>query len=258
MPTYDSLFSDFDSELMRAIRSEAYGEDIAQYSWVTAAEVDSAIARLGLMPGAKLLDVGCGPGGPLAYVIERTGCTGVGIDSSAEAVEAASRRVPASASILRHDANLPLPFADGQFDAVMSIDAVLHIRDRPSLFRDVARVLGSGRRFWFTDAAVLSGSISNQEIAARAPLGLTHFVPAGYNEAQLRAAGFAIVEMDDRTDNVIANAEGRIAARLSHRVQVEAVEGAEVFDSQQRYLETVVALARRGTLRRMSYTAAVT
>ena len=107
MPTYDSLYSDFDSQLMRAIRSEAYGKDIAQYSWVTAPEVDAAAAALGLVPGARLFDIGCGPGGPLAYLIERTGCTGVGIDSSGEAVEAARRRVPASATISRHRCQPP-------------------------------------------------------------------------------------------------------------------------------------------------------
>ncbi len=255
MPTYDGLYADFDSDLMRSIRGEAYGRDIGQYSWVTAEEMESAIATLALGSESRVLDIGCGPGGPLAFVVERTGCSGVGLDSSAEAVEVASGRVPPGVSILRHDANRRLPFADSQFNAVMSIDAVLHLRDRAALFAEVKRVLVRGGRFWFTDAAVLAGPTSNEEIAARAPLGLTHFVPAAYNDAQLRAAGFADVETEDRTDSVVRNASGRIAARLGHRAEVAAVEGAAEFESQQRYLEVVVALAKRGALSRISYTA---
>jgi SAM-dependent methyltransferase len=237
------------------MRGEAYGRDVGQHSWVTAEEMESAIAALSLGRDSTVLDIGCGPGGPLTFVVERTGCGGVGLDSSAEAVEAAKRRVPPGVSILRHDANRPLPFEAAQFDAVMSIDAVLHLRDRAALFGEVKRVLVQGGRFWFTDAAVLAGPVSNEEIAARAPLGLTHFVPAGYSEAQLRAVGFVDIETVDRTDGVVRNASGRIAARLRHRADVEAVEGSVEFDSQQRYLEAVVLLAKRRALARMLYIA---
>jgi len=257
MPTYDRLYSDFDSDLMREIRGEAYGRDIGQHSWVSAEELELSMRRLELRRDSLLLDIGCGPGGPLAFVAEQIGCKGVGLDSSAEAVEAAGRRVPAGVSILLHDANQRLPFGDHHFDAVMSIDAVLHVRDRTALFREVARVLAPSGRFWFTDAAVLSGPVSNQEIATRAPLGLTHFVPAGYNEAQLRLAGFANVEVEDRTGSVVGNASGRLAARMRHRSELEAVEGEHEFESQNRYLEMVVALANRGALERFSYLAAL-
>lgn len=255
MPTYDRLYADFDSDLMRGVRGEAYGRDIGQNSWATAEEVESAIEWLALAAGSRLLDIGCGPGGPLAFIAGRTGCSGVGIDSSSEAVESATRRAPAKVSILQHDANEPLPFGDGQFDAVMSIDSVLHMRDREALFREASRVLVAGGRFWFTDAAVISGQISNAEIAVRAPFGLTNFVPAGFNEARLAAAGFAGIAAVDRSANVVSNASGRIAARLTHRKELEAIEGVEEFQRQQEYLEIVVALARRRALSRVSYTA---
>ena len=258
MPTYEGLYADFDSELMRDIRGEAYGKDIGQYSWVTAEEMDSALARLDLTSRSRLLDIGCGPGGPLAFAVERTGASAVGLDFSAEAVEAARRRVPDTVSIQRHDANLQLPFNAGAFDAVMSIDAVLHIRNRSELFREVARVLVPGGRFWFTDAAVVAGPLSNAEVAARAPLGFTLFVPSGYNETELRAAGFAQVQVEDRTENVVGNASGRIAARLRHRAELTAIEGDEEFESQQRYLGAVIDLARRRVLRRLSYMAVIT
>jgi len=59
----------------------------------------------------------------------------------------------------------------------------------------------------------------------------------------------------DCTENVVGNASGRRAARLRHRAELVAVEGDTEFESQQRYLEAVVALAERGALVRMSYVA---
>ncbi|MBI1796355.1 MAG: hypothetical protein HYR74_04820 [Candidatus Eisenbacteria bacterium] len=45
---YDSFYKEFDSTLTRRLRAEAYGEDIGQHSWVSAAELRDDIARLRL------------------------------------------------------------------------------------------------------------------------------------------------------------------------------------------------------------------
>ena len=61
------------------------------------ARIDEAIDRLGLGPGDRVLDVGCGPGELLVRIAERTGAGGLGIDSSAIAIEEARRRAAARA-----------------------------------------------------------------------------------------------------------------------------------------------------------------
>jgi len=71
--TYDSVYDEFDSPVMRRVRSEAYGEDIGQHSWVTARDLRGDIDRLKLAPTDHLLDVGCGPCGPLTYVLSAVG-----------------------------------------------------------------------------------------------------------------------------------------------------------------------------------------
>ena len=54
--------------MMRQIRREAYGEDIGQHSRVGSEELRGDMHRLGLAPSSRLVDLGCGPCGPLTFV----------------------------------------------------------------------------------------------------------------------------------------------------------------------------------------------
>ena len=155
---YDALYRDFDSPVMRQFRQDAYGEDIGQHSWVGADEVRADIDRLSLSRTTRLLDLGCGPCGPLTFVLASVGCRGWGVDVTPEALgagraRAASLGVEALLSTCEADMNEPLAFEADDFDAAMSIDVVLHLRDRLHLFREVARMVRPGGRFLFTDAA---------------------------------------------------------------------------------------------------------
>jgi SAM-dependent methyltransferase len=153
------------------------------------------------------------------------------------------------------DLNALMPFDSGCFDAVISIDAVVHLRDRAQLFREVARILVPGGRFLFTDAGVITGSISDDEIRGRSFHGRTQFVPLGYNERMLELAGFRLVMCIDRTASLLKSSTGRLNARLNHRADVERLEGSAYFAGQQHYLETVVGLSQRGAMSRMMYLA---
>jgi SAM-dependent methyltransferase len=257
---YESFYSRFDSPLMQQIRREAYGEDIGQHSWVGADEVRADIHRLRLSPSSRLVDLGCGPCGPLTFILATVGCRGVGVELSQSALRAgraraASLGVDALLSVQEADLNEPLPFETGSFDAAMALDVVLHVRDRSKFFREVARVLRPGGRFLFTDAAVVSGSISNEEVRKRSVHGYTQFVAAGWNETLLESAAFRLVETENLSTSTLENAVGRLAAMRSHRTELEGVSGATDFDSQAEYLETVVELTSRGALSRVMYLA---
>ena len=79
---YESSYREFDSPLMRQIRREAYGEDIGQHSWVDAGAMRADIERLALTPASRLVDLGCGPCGPLTFVLASVGCPGTGVELS--------------------------------------------------------------------------------------------------------------------------------------------------------------------------------
>jgi SAM-dependent methyltransferase len=258
---YDSVYRGFDSPLAQRIRQHAYGEDIGQHSWVTARDLRADIDRLALTSASRLLDLGCGPGGPLTFVAESVGCSATGVDTNETAVAAARARAAgrglARLTILHADLDSPLPFDSGSFDAAMALDVMLHLRDRSALFHEIARVLSPNGRFLFTDAGIVTGAISNDEIAARSAHGHTRVVPPGFNERCLTEAGFRLLGCEDRTESLLANAAGRLDARAAHREELESVEGRAGFAREQEYLETVVALALRGSLSRFMYLATI-
>ena len=245
---------------MREVRAKAYGKDIGQHSWVTAEELEEDIARLKFSRTSRLLDLGCGPGGPLTFIAGKAGCHGWGVDVSAEAIAAGRARGAALGleelvQFQESDLNEPTPFAGGTFDAVISLDVILHLRDRGRVFGEVARVLESGGRFLFTDAGVIAGPVSNEEIRLRSMHGYTEIVPQGCNERILESAGFRLIVHANRTTSLLKNAQVRWTARLAYQEELEKVEGNAFFEEEQRYLETVIRLSERGAVARMMYLA---
>ncbi|MEP6998753.1 MAG: class I SAM-dependent methyltransferase [Betaproteobacteria bacterium] len=257
---YDTFYEQFDSSLMRQLRQEAYGQDIGQHSWITAEELAKDIPRLQLTRQSRLLDLGCGPGGPLTFVVSHVGCRATGVDLSPPAIESARARATSAGlsgliDFQVADSNEPLRFQPASFNAVISVDVVLHLRDRAAVFNGVARILVPGGRFLFTDAGVITGLVSNEEVRQRAMHGFTQFVPAGFNERTIELAGFRLLESADRTPSLLANAMGRLASRNAYRKELEQVEGKTYFEAQLQYLETVIALSERGSVSRVSYLA---
>jgi SAM-dependent methyltransferase len=259
---YENLYEEFDSPLAKQIRCEAYGEDIGQHSWVTADELRKDIYRLELSSESNLLDLGCGPGGPLAFVVSQVGCRGCGIDASAQAIAAGQVRAAVlgldKSMVFREgDLDQAIVFPDRHFDAVMSLDVILHLRDRLTWFREIARILRPAGKFLFTDAGVLISAISDVEIRVRSTYGPTQFAPLGFNENMLRLAGFKVILCADRTASLLKNAAGRLTARVRHANELSELEGKTPFKRQNRYLETVIDLSQRGVLTRWMYLAEI-
>jgi ubiquinone/menaquinone biosynthesis C-methylase UbiE len=68
------------------------------------------------------------------------------------------------------------------------MDALGHLPDRPSVFAAWARVLKPGGRLLFTDQ-VVTGLVSKDEMARRAPRIYAQFFESGYNEQLLEQSG---------------------------------------------------------------------
>src|SRR5688572_22728299 len=254
---YGASYRGFASRLYADIRRAAFGEDIGQTGWLTAEEQDTFIEWLNLSASSRLLDVACGAGGPALRMARKTGCQISGIDLHEEGIA----RAKASARELELDARADfrcgnaaerLPFEDSSFDAVTCIDAINHLPDRPFVLSDWHRVLKPGGRVLFTDPIVLTGPVTNEEIAVRASIGLFVFVPTGTDEALLSQAGFEIERVEDRTKNMARNATGWLRARERREAELRAIEGDDVFQGQQGFLATAATLARERRLSRVA------
>lgn len=101
------------------------------------------VRRAGLLSGEHVLDVGCGTGIAAAAAVA-TDAEVVGLDGAPGMIAIACREVP-GASFQVGDF-MALPFADADFDAVISSHALLFADDRVAALREWRRVCRRGGR----------------------------------------------------------------------------------------------------------------
>ncbi|MCW4454036.1 cyclopropane fatty acyl phospholipid synthase [Flavobacterium sp. MXW15] len=91
------------------------------------AKLDLICRKLGLRPGQRVLDIGCGWGEALKFAAERHGVEGVGITISSEQAEYARRLCAGLPVEIRlqdyHD-------VDERFDAILSVGMFEHVGDK--------------------------------------------------------------------------------------------------------------------------------
>lgn len=260
---YGKQYGNFATQLYEKIRSATYGEQIGQNGWLTVPEHDRFIEWLGVDGRGgpfRVLDVACGSGGPTLRIAEKTGCSVDGVDIHDQAIErareaAAGRGLANRARFQRVDASGGLPFNDETFDAVICIDAINHLPDRVAVLREWYRVLKPGGTLVFTDPIVVTGPLTDQEIATRASIGFFLFVPDGYDDAVLDDVGFAVAHRLDCTDNMAEMAARFRDARAEHESSLRDIEGQRAYEGQQDFFDVTARLAQERRLSRIAYAA---
>jgi SAM-dependent methyltransferase len=262
MPTridlFDSTYSHFTEHVLDVVRRETFGVDIGQNSWLMIDEYERFLAWLRLTPEQHALEVASGSGGPALYLADTSECRVTGIDANENAVATASQMAAASRHADRvqftvADVNVRLPFDDEVFDAVFCIDSINLFPDRLAVLRECRRVLRPGRRMMFTDPVVITGPVTNDELALRSSIGLFLFVPPGVNERLIAEAGLQLVRQADVTINAARVAERWHEARRRHEDDLLEIEGAERFDGLQRFFAAVHRLTAARRLSRIAY-----
>jgi SAM-dependent methyltransferase len=257
---YNTSYDNFSARVQAEVRVETYGQDLGQSSWMTANELRQFIRRLKLRPSSRVLEVGSGSGGPALFVARTVGCRITGLDINEYGIKNANdlarrQKLDSSAHFQRADAARRLPFAANSFDAVLSNDAMCHVPRRGDVLREWFRVLRPGGRMLFTDAMVITGLLSNEEIAARSSIGSYFFLPPGENERLIRASGFELVRTDDVTADAAIIAKRWHYARARRGKELVRIEGKENFEGLQNFLWRVHVLSVEGRLSRYAYLA---
>ncbi|KAK4144911.1 S-adenosyl-L-methionine-dependent methyltransferase [Dichotomopilus funicola] len=114
------------------------------------------IARL--EKGMRVLDLGCGIGGPARTIASTIECEIVGITNNAWHVErgtALNKEAGLDKLVsLVHGDFLKLPFPDESFDAAYSVESLCYAPDPAQVYLEIKRVLKPGAPFTFHDFAM--------------------------------------------------------------------------------------------------------
>ncbi|HTV56212.1 MAG TPA: methyltransferase domain-containing protein [Terriglobia bacterium] len=262
---YDLVYSEAAEIILEeigkeAFRDGAFGEYLGQTGYMTEGELRRFLQLLEVKPGSRMLEVGCGGGGCAVYVAARLRAHVTGIDLSGHGIRKAKRLahvhgVQEGTQFERADASLPLTFEENSFDAVLSNDAMLHIARRAAVLAEWRRILKPGARMLFTDAAVLTGIISSEEISPSGQVGSGHLVPPGLNERLIQEAGFQLLAAEDLTASV-----EQIAKRISdgfaqHRDRAVELLGEEILKGLETHYCWKYTLAKERRLSRFMYLA---
>ena len=257
---YDSSYGNYALNAYSEIRVETYGEDYGQTSWVTTAESHEIPKLLQLSSSSSVLEIGCGSGGYAVHLAKRIGCQVVGLDINAEGVRNAKAlaekdKLGARVKFEQCDVSQRLPLEDDAFDAIYSNDVLCHVPRRSQVLGDLRRVLRPGGRLLFSDALIIGGLLSHEEIAIRSSIGMYFFSPPGENERLMKQSGYKQIEARDTTDCAALLSKRWHDAREKKKASLVTSEGEANFAGVQRFLECVHALTAEKRLLRFLYTA---
>lgn len=258
---YDGEYGNYESDVYREVRIETYGVDYGQTSWVTTEESAQIPSWLELTRNSKVLEIGCGSGMYALHIAQTIGCSVTGLDINALGIRTANQLASKSGMDPKVrfevcDVSKPLPFADETFDAVFSNDVLCHIQGRPSVIAEMYRVLKPGvGRMLFSDALIIGGIVSQDEIATRSSIGFYLFSPPGENERFIQKAGFTDLKVLDTTEHAARTAARWHQARQKYKDRLIAAEGESTWVGLQRFLSCVQVLTEERRLLRLLYQA---
>jgi ubiquinone/menaquinone biosynthesis C-methylase UbiE len=214
---------DLETELLAALQRA--GKNLATLTYADLAVVDEfhiggrpATRGLGeqidLPAGARVLDVGCGIGGPARFFAAERGWRVEGIDLTAEYVDVAtalSRRVGMTDKVsFRQASAAHLPFADASFDGATMIHVGMNIADKMAAFADVRRVLRPDGVFAIYDAMRTGDGAFAYPVPWSSDVATNHIAPPDAYKAALLAAGFTIEQERNRRDFALQSMQRRI------------------------------------------------
>jgi SAM-dependent methyltransferase len=133
-----------------------YSRKLRLFNSFVEPELREAIAGLGLKPGMRVLDAGCGTGEALRWLRDAVAPQGtvVGIDLAAAHVSAARASASGQVLVLQADVRRP-PLAPQSFDLVWSVNTINHLREPLAGMAVLAGLLCPGGRIALGQSSLL-------------------------------------------------------------------------------------------------------
>lgn len=226
-------------EIWRAAFGDAYPDAASPFSFVTRDELQTVADALASLQVRRVVDLGCGCGGPGLVVARQLGAALDGVDLSAVALQQAAttaRQLGWQDRARFHQADAAATgLAGGAWDAVLSFDALQLMPEPESALAEAARLLRPGGRFAFTTWTLRSAWRGRAVLPDHRPLLQRHGFqvlrydePAGWQQRQRSVYRLTAARRDALEAELGADVAGLLVA--------EALAAPEALDLGQRVL----------------------
>jgi len=159
--------------------------------------------QMGLTHEMKVLDVGCGVGGPSRFLAAQYGCHVTGIDITEEFCKTArdlAERVRLRDHLTYRQADaLDLPYKNEEFDAVWTQHVQMNIEDKPRFYAELFRVLKPGGKLGFYDIVAGEAGEPFYPVPWAADASISHLAGEAELKAHIEEAGFQVKIWQDTT-----------------------------------------------------------
>ncbi len=188
--------------------------------------------QMGLTHEMKVLDVGCGVGGPSRFLAAQYGCHVTGIDLTEEFCKTArdlAERVRLGDHLTYRQADaLDLPYKDGEFDAVWTQHVQMNIEDKQRFYAELFRVLKQGGKLGFYDIVTGEAGEPFYPVPWAADASISHLAGEAELKTLIEEAGFLVKVWQDTTAAGLSWFEERRKRELEPGFEHPAL-GAELF-----------------------------
>jgi cyclopropane fatty-acyl-phospholipid synthase-like methyltransferase len=227
------------------------------------AHTDLVCELAGIRPGMRVLDAGCGIGGPARRIASRIDCEIVGVNISREQVrqgrELIARAGLAARVDIRRGNVLHMALPDGGFDAVICLEAAgdicVRAADKPRLVAELRRVLRPCGQAGFSDLVFARRPAAAEDRALRALLYHSGQELVTDWPALFAAAGFQLAAVRDIQAQTLPTWQHVQAVYRQHAAQVQARYGRRLAPGIARRIDRQVAQAAAAIERCGSYPA---
>ena len=187
-------------DLNKVSRSDISGVDEFH---VRGAAVSNELVQEIYLKDAKVLDVGCGLGGPSRMLADQFNCQVTGIDLCEEYVSTAHKLselvgLSGQTEFVHGDA-LNLPFKDGSFDIVWTQHVQLNIENKTKFYSEIKRVLNEEGALVYYDIFKKDDKDINYPVpwANNASINFLETIP--FVDNLLNNLGFTQLQISDQT-----------------------------------------------------------